>query len=484
MKKTKFLTKVLAVVFALALLVALAVPAMAASNTYNGSNQPESSVTNNSIPLTKGIVMFNPEGSTVRVPAIKFAYTVAPVTDPTALGIITDDQNKTVTVNAGVANGVGGAELVFNPATDTAETVTDTGTEVERRGNLAVNFGTAQTPTFTHAGVFRYLITESIKDLSGNDIAVADLPKYGFEARTNEYSVQRYLDVYIENDDTAATGLSLQAAVIFKTDAVDKTPASQNGPLLGKDAITTTTEKTTGFEPAVDPTDPSQGGGTVTDYTNDETVDRYFTYDLKVKKTTTGNLADKNHDFPFVVTLQNAATFVPTVTADVVNSGATDVSGTTVAISSSTATVSAKMSDGDYITIKGLPKGTTATVQETNDTKDEYTAAWDTVDGTTSTSLTPTRYNASNVAQTGLAMAENDYVKTTGLAVDGGQTVANDGTIGGDYKLTTVGYTNTISDISPTGLAFRIAPYVLMLTAGISLILLFAKRRREVTDMI
>lgn len=471
MKKTKFMTRLSAVVFALALLFAMAIPAFAADDTYEGTQTTAGfgTAATNNIPITKGLVIFNPDGAQVREPNISFVYTATPAPS-TALGTITDSNGKTVTVKAGPANSVTSAQVDFAP-NHASVTAPATGIEVEKTENMTVVFDNSGTPTFTHAGVYRYLITETIK-VGATDVAASALPTYGLEARTGDYSNQRYLDVYIVN---GTTGLELSAAIIFKTDAVDESdpakPATQ--------AITRTTDKTTGFEPGVDP-DPSTGDY---DYTDDASVDRYFTYNLKVGKTTTGNLADKDHNFPFVITLKNANTFVPNVTADIVPStGAEDVSGTTantVVISNAAdgATVSAKMSDGDYVTINGLPKGTTADVKETNDTKDEYTAAF-TKTGTTTTSPTTTRYNASNEVQTtgGLAMAENDYVVTTGVAVDGGQTAS--------YVKTELGYTNTISDISPTGLVFRVAPYVLMLLAGVSLVLLFTRRRREVTDMI
>lgn len=477
MKKTKLLTRLGAVVFALAILFAMAVPVFAADDTFEGTQSDGYGITANTnyIPITKGIVIFNPDGAQVREPDITFSYAVTPVTTAGLLGTITDSNGNKVTVNAGVANSVTGVDLDYDPTHTPLVTAPATGVEVEKIGNLEVVFENNNVATFTHAGVYRYLITETIK-VNGTAVNANDLPKYGFEARTNDYSTERYLDVYIVNDATA--GLKLSSAIIFKTDAVD----DSNPQNTATSAITTTTDKTTGFEPSEEP----ESGSATIDYTNDKTADRYFTYNLKVGKTTTGSLADKNNDFPFVVTLQNDSTFIPTVTADIVNTNATSVSGTTantVSVSSAASTVNASMSNGDYITINGLPKGTTAVVKETNNTTDEYTAAWDTMDGTTTSSVTTTRYNSSDAAQTGLAMAQNDYVVTTAVAVDGGQTVTN-GDIGGDYKKTVLGYTNEISDISPTGLAFRIAPYVLMLTAGVSLIVLFIKRKRETTDMI
>jgi len=485
MKKTKLMTKVMAVVFALAILFAMSVPVFADDITqgtkndkYQGSQAAGFGLdANNSthILITKAIVAFNPDNVAVREPNMDYTYTAVPYDTNTAEGAelnatITDAGDntvnparapKTVTVLNGMVNGVTAATIQFRP-TNTKVQAAQKGTEFEHTSYFTVDLN-----EFTHAGVYRYKITET---MSVNGTAVTNLENYGFEARGSGYSAERYLDVYIVNDANGTNGLAVQAAIMFKTTATD----TNNPANAATDAITTTTEKTTGYEPGVEP-DPNTGDY---DYTNDGTVDRYKTYNLEVGKTIEGGLADKNHYFPFVITLAADANLVPTVTADFVNNNATSLSGVsqnnTIDITTNSNTVvGASMSNGDSITINGLPKGTTVTVKETNDTHDEYTASWDTMSGTTTSNVTFKDANNATV-NSGYAIANNASITTSAVAIDGDS----------GYVKTELGYTNTISELSPTGLAFRIAPYVLMLAAGISLVLLFAKRRREITDMI
>jgi len=460
--------KIGALVLVVALMLSLNVVAFATTDpdlgSYEGSNNRGYGVTDGKIKLTKSLIIFNPDGSQVREPNLKFVYTVTPET--TNLGTITDDgrYNKigdpatetpvTVKVNAGVASGVGGTTIEYKE--DNAKVAAiKTGTEVEKTGNLTVDLS-----KFSHAGVYRYLITETVTSSEGT--AISDLTTYGLEARTSEYEATRYLDVYIIN---GTSGLELSSAVIFKTISKDDSNPANNA----KDAITTTTDKTTGFEPGT----PASGEG-ANDYTNDTDVDRYFTYNLKVGKTTTGTLADKSNDFPFEIKLTAASTLVPTVVADVSKSGATyqGTEPTTVNIKAGNgndATLTPKMSDGDYIEVIGLPKGTTVTVKETNNTPDVYTASWDTVAGTTSTGVTA---ESDNTTKTDLNLANGKSAFTSAaVKIDGNQT--------SEYVKTVLGFTNNLAEISPTGVVLRVAPYAMMLAAGIFLLLFSRKYRRN-----
>lgn len=446
MKSTfkKFGALVLVVVMMLSLSV-VAFAADTAGDVYTDDSQ--TAISGNNIPLKKSIIFFNQNGSSVYEPNITYTYTVTPGTVPTNGATVTDDGEfntnnpVTVRVNNGVADGVTGGTIVFSAANDAVANVISTGTEVEKSVNLSVDLS-----KFDHAGIYRYLVTETPNP--------TDVSTVGMEARTSEYNATRYLDVYIKN---GTSGLELFGAVFFKTDAKD----SSNTPATT--AITTTTEKTTGFEPST----PGSGSGTI-NYTNDKTVDRYTTYDIEVKKAITGSLADKTHNFPFYIQLTNTITnakytyvndpgtgtgAAETIAADAITKG-TDAKTSALALK-----------DGESVKFIGVPSNQTnalsIAVKEFNDTIDFYSASVAVVNGTA-----PAVTMDGNASATQMA-AESGYAVVAAFDVK-----ANDAAA----QILTV--TNNLTEISPTGVTLRVAPYVLMLGAGLFLVL-FTRRRKE-----
>lgn len=471
----KHIKKIAALVLALAMVLSISVVAFADDdNVYTGSNDTLATGVHDttSIPLNKTLVIFNTDdGTQVREPDITFSYTIEKVdssaTDGAQLtGItVTDEDNDSATIYNGVAAGVTApTDIAYSSSTKVAATTT--GYEDEKTTQIGV------VPTaFPHAGIFRYIITETTNP--------TDVTERGLEARDTadtdgdgkKYDSTRYMDVYIKNvqvqkkngsneplyldasgnETTTVTStpvmvdsLALQAAVIFKT--VETTPANK-----GKDAINKTFEKTTGFEPGTNGTPGS------TDFTNDDTVDRYFTYNLDVTKKITGNLADKGHDFPFQIAITGALAHA--VTVDINNNG----TASTGNVSTTALNQTADLSDGETYSVTGLPKGTKVTVTEYNNTVDVYKLTTSFA-GTTSTA---TQSNATEGTTLATATGETDVLINSNDATN----------VKADTK-TVLTFTNDLAEISPTGYVVRIAPYVLMLAGGVAL-LVVTRRRRE-----
>lgn len=432
--------KLVSILMAIMMIAVCAIAIADDDNVYSGSNDNLATgvAGTTSIPLNKTLVIFNTNDSTsVREPAITFSYTLSKVDsiadEGAQLTYTVTDGTNTVKVYNGVMAGVTNpASITF--AQNNTVAATTKGYEDEKPTSITV------TPTaFPHAGIYRYKITESSDP--------ADVTTRGLEAHTSNYDNTRYLDIYIYNPDANHTTQWMGAAVIFKS--VATSPAAP-----GSDNINTTFEKTTGFEPGND------GTPGTTDFTDDETVDRYFTYNLDVTKAITGTLADKGHDFPFQISLTGA--LANAVTVDINNNG----TASTGSVSTTVLSQTAALSDGDTYSVKGLPKGTTVTVTEYNDTVDVYKLTT-TLTGTTSTS-------SQNNAAEGTTLAT--VTGETGVLINSGDAT----NVKADTK-TVLTFTNDLQTISPTGYVSRFAPYALILIGGVAL-LIVAKKRKPAKD--
>lgn len=446
----KHIKKIAALVLSIAMILSLSSVAFAADTAGDVyTNNSQTVVNGTNIPINKSIVFFNQNGSSVYEPNITYTYTVATVTVNNGATVTDDGELNlpsndpvTVRVNSGVADGVTGTTISFSATNQAVTNVIATGTEVEKTGNLTVDLS-----KFDHAGIYRYKVTESQNP--------TDVTTVGLEARDTSYSNERYLDVYIANGTTAGT-LVLSGAVFFKTDSKDTSSPVNNA----TDAITTTTEKTTGFEPGT----PAGTSGSTIDYTNDKTVDRYTTYDIEVKKVITGSMADKTHDFPFYINITNSIAGAKYTYVDDPGTGVgtpEDITSATITKGTDAKTSGLKLKDGESVKFIGVPTNQTTAlsiaVKEYNDTVDYYTA---TAAVTNGTAPTVTMDGTNMTAETGYATLSAFDIKANDAA---GQIIT---------------VTNNLAEISPTGYVVRIAPYVLMLAGGVAL-LVVTRRRRE-----
>lgn len=405
----------------------------------------------NTVQLTKSIVFINSETTNVYEPNITYTYTITGVDVTDGAVTVTDEHTATpahqVVVNDGNTTYVSGGTTKTVTFADGNAFVNATSAGTELTKNFTFSFNTS---AFPHAGVYRFLITETV-NTNAREIAGV--------VSSATYAPARYLDVYVRN---GSSGYEIYGYVLFEASTGDQD-------------ISGTTTKSNGW------VNTAASGAAPAD------VDVYTTYNATVSKTTTGSLADKTHYFPVTVTFTNTAADSSSVNYGRItkirtdkNDKATGLTGTTtwtgtpdtsqasnayVALNGATAvTVGGTFKDGGELYFYGIPADTTINAEETNDTYDVYTATA-VVDSagsnaslsykTTSSAEAATGTSAS-LSQTGTAKLE------TASAITATKTIA---------------FTNTLSEISPTGVVLRVAPFALMLGVGIFLLLVSKKRR-------
>ncbi len=437
--------KLLSIILAIMMIAAVGAAFADAGNNYSGATQ--TTVSRNNIPLTKTIVMINANGSDVYEPNVGYTYTVAPDTSVPLYGsdrnpdtTVTDTNDNVGRVFQGPTGGVTGTTISFSSA-NTAVTTSATGVEVTKAENLTF----VPTATWTRPGIYRYIITESV-DGTGTD--AEEIAAAGLTARGDAYSNIRYLDVYVKYD-TAGTGFEMYGAVIYKALSSDTSAAN-------KSITTSTTGKTTGFEP------DSSATGTV-DYTSDGSVDRYTTYDIEVKKLVAGTLGDKNNEFPFYVNITNTITGAKyTYTNDAGTATAETIAAAAITKGTDDTTSALALKNNESIKFVGVPSNQSSAlsiaVKEYNNTYDAYTATVTVANGTA-----PTVTVVTNITRNSAATIPTFDIKTN------------------DHASQLMTITNTLTEVSPTGYVTRFAPYALILVAGIAL-LIVAKKRKPAKD--
>ena len=435
----KNLKKIGALLMAVVMMMALSVTAFAADFT-NGeagvwTQQDKEIIQEKNINIKKEIIAYNPNGTTVNAPSFTYIYTVTPAVITVGTTTVTDAADDHVSgkaVTAPVKAGSTAGLVVTGSAKGTAGSAESAiGTLVFTNDSEWITAANGEKNTydinldfsgvsFSQPGVYRYKITETISAKSYDAIAMED-------GTTNNI----YLDVYVDGE-FAIYGYVCMAA---------------------KSSVTPETLKLNGFVSGSD----SDGS------------DKYYTYDLTLSKTVENDAYAKSAiAFPFTVIFSNTEDYTSTFTIkENVADGSKGISP--AAASAPTWNGVAMVKDSAPITFTGIPAGVDVEVYETNIANGVTYAVATSVD------------NGKNVTDAAVVWGETP----AGAVAQGDKkadcqstkAVIDTNKIEKTLKQS-VSITNTLLLISPTGVALRVAPFVLMMAAG-AVLLLFARRFRR-----
>ena len=403
-----------------------------------GEFEPADSATiyTNTIKIYKEITAYNPEGSDVNAPTVTFTYEIVAGDKDKA---ITDyktrhdpENSASVVTKAGV-----GTPTITNVVLTPATSLKTSANGTANRFPITVDFSNVDFKVNgTGAGVYRYKINETITETAKNAAGI----KEGNVANS------LYMDVYVDGDG------AIYGYVLF-TNNVDIDCSVSEAPAA------TTAGKTEGFV-------GSKGDKENYAAETDSAADKYYTFDLEITKIVENDTYTKSthHQFPFTVTLDNSTVTAKVLPIMTVGTNATQTAlatdGIVIGTNDNKTTWTPTIADSATVKYVGIPVGTTVTVKEKNNVVGTSYTSVSTNAETNAASKVINYDDDSNIATvsctTALTKATENHTNTAGKMVT---------------------FTNTLLQISPTGYVARIAPYALILIAGIALLIVAMKRR-------
>jgi len=456
----KNIKKIGALLLALVMVLSLSATALAEDATLSGdgivgdfTTPDNAEVQEGTVLIYKEIKAYNEDANSVYAPVVDFTYTIAPGSPDKDIYDIKTAHDPQTNVHVQTKAGLAGATIsgsVDNGTTYVANKLAFTNsveftTSADGASNkypLKLDFSGV---TWTDAGVYRYVVTETITAADKKLAGIAD----------GTVSETRYVDVYVKRGDTAGQ-YEIYGYTCFAYD--NKIDARDAADAVANDVVAKA-YKNEGFV-----------AGTNTNTNAAETADAYYTFDLTISKTLVGDAAMNSHKFPFEVDMTNAS-----VTATIKLKQTTVAGGGITAAEIAPAAVSnldktdLEIANGASITYIGIPVGidaaTNVKVKEKNDvvgTTYESKYALDTTDEDT---INATRKNIAN----------NEYSNIADLTISSAN--AHDSASAHE-----IAFTNTLRLISPTGVALRVAPFALILVGGIFLLILARRRREEAEE--
>ncbi|MBR3056726.1 MAG: hypothetical protein IKG93_02050 [Clostridiales bacterium] len=409
---------------------------------------------NKTLVLSKEITAYNLDENSVKAPTISYTYTIAAATvaNGTTVTDKADKHNSNTSVTVPVKAGVGTPTIANSGVvawTNADSMTTSTGGTANLK-DISIDFSSV---VFTGAGVYRYAITEALT--GATDTYAAS----GVTGTTGTHT--RFIDVYVRPAETFTDGTSADDWDIYGFTCFYNNTSITDGDK------TTGAVKTTGFVAGT-----SDGSTAVP-------ADSYYTFNVIVSKTVVNDgYAAANTAFPFTVIMTNDTI---TKSIDVEGSTSGTVSDWTnpaaAALSAATTKGVVNIKSGGQVKYIGIPNGTSVEVYETNIVtgvtyKVDTAVTTNTTATTTDNSVTWT----STAPTTAAAQAnpKQDYESTKTTIV----TTADQD----DDNAYRIAVTNTLVNISPTGVIIRVAPYALLLGAGVVLFILSHRGKRKAEE--
>lgn len=396
---------------------------------FDPGNQDDPQVQDKSVIIKKELKVYNPDETAVYAPTITYNYAIEAGSADKSITDQTEDHVSGTAVTAATKAGITTNVTITDSITLSPDvtTATDNSLDAATAGesnlyDIKVDFSNV---VFTEPGVYRYVINETV-DYTGTGVTETN----GTHAR--------YLDVYVKASDTFTDGSAAGDWDIYGYVCLS----------ADEDVDPDTDFKTNGFVEATN-----------------VTPDEYYTFNVIVKKTLSGDNFSMNHKFPVQVDYTNAD-----VTKDVMLRATPTGTVTDYTHSASAASGLdglALIANGGRIKYIGIPCGTQVDIYETNDVTGTTYLTTVTVDSTAGTAKniiatsTPTAF----VAYSSAAYNSNlGTITTTANATDATHEVE---------------IANVLQMISPTGIIVRTAPYVLLLGAGATLFILIRVFRKK-----
>ena len=366
-----------------------------------------------SLTITKEIAFFNPQ-SAKQINYPTVEYTYSIASANPNGATVTDSNNHKATVKQGVNNGVVMGTDNTAKFTGSSVAASSTGKILSDTFDVSVDLN-----QFSAAGIYRYAITEAAPD---------NLAALGYERATASVGT-RYLDVYILNILNGDSGLKVGGYVLFFGSATDSIVSTDQ------------TAKTTGFVHEA----------STEDYKADTYIDKYKTYNVEIAKTVAGAMGDKSNLFPIKMSVEAGASASDVAISGSIKtqtSGSASAQNITLASGAAIQAVVANLADGDVAQFIGIPVKSTLKISENNNTADTYT-------------VTATGLSGVPASEQVVAEADSTEGAVTTTAVE----------------TKSVSFTNDLSEVSPTNVVMRYAPFLFIFAAAILLLVVMRRRR-------